>query len=677
MARKTERRGDIMRLRKCLGVAALLVGILCVISGCDFGGGEHEHTFNKWSVTKQPGCVDVGVQSRECEECGYVETGELAAVGHTTVRDAYVKATCTTDGLTEGSHCGVCGETLQAQEAIPAFGHMPLKDYPVEPTCTAEGLTEGSHCALCGVTIVEQTPVAPTGHKYENVTVVIPANCQNPGTKRYSCIWCDISYTDMYTTTEHTIVDDPAVEPTCTESGLTAGTHCSVCNLVFKPQEFVAAKGHSPVNDAHVAPTCTEAGSENGIHCGACNEILQEATVLPALGHQNVEEIVEEATCLGAGLKQFTCSLCGHIEQEPYELPQYTETDIYSAAAEFIGQIITYDRNGKAYAEGVCFVLTSNGMIVTNYTTIVGAYSAEIILNQVPYPVESVLAYDAARDLAVLQVDVEGLIPAQICTKPLTDGQTVYAVGPAKGLSNTYTQGVILVASKEVDGVVYVHHDAAVTAANAGGPLMNVYGEVVGISSLNASVTNGMQLSVFATELDKLVFGEPVTLAQLYEQTTSPRQRIIDMILANGTTDGLGNVVLYAHQIDSDGIAIYELGYEPETQQLFVELSNTSSGNKILTRIYLTEDPAQLRYTCQFSNGSKVYNTMYGLLDAGSYTANSSLTYVSSEGMEGQEEVLTLMYKPYMNKTLVWLDDYLNENLGITIAELGFAKFNS
>lgn len=664
-----------MRLRKCIGVVAVLIGILCVMSGCDFGGGEHEHSFNKWSVTKQPGCVDPGVQSRECEECGYVETGELPAVGHTTVRDPYVKATCTNDGLTEGSHCGVCGETLQAQEAIPAFGHMPLKDYPVEPTCTAEGLTEGSHCALCGVTIVKQEPVAPTGHKYDNVTIVIPADCQNPGTKKYSCIWCDISYTDIYTTTEHTVVEDPAVPATCTESGLTAGTHCSVCNLVFTPQEFVPAKGHNPVNDAYLAPTCTEEGRENGIHCGVCNEVLQEATVLEALGHQNTEEILEEATCLGAGVKQFTCTVCGHMEQAPYELEQYTETDIYSAAAEFIGQILTYDRNGKVCGEGVGFVLTSNGRIVTNYATIAGAYSAEIVINQVTYPVESVLAYDIARDLAVLQVDVEGLIPAQICTKPLTDGQTVYAVGPAKGLSNTYTQGVILSAMRVLNGVTYIQHDAEVSAANSGGPLMNVYGEVVGISSWSASAANGMQLSMFATELDNLVYGEPITLAALYEQNTSAHQKIIDMILANGTTDGMGNVVLYAHKIDSDGIAIYELGYEPDSQRLFVELSNTSSGNKILTRIYLTEDPTQLRYTCQFSAGSKVFNTMYGLLDGENYTVSSELKYEVSEGMEGQESVLLTMYKPYLNKTLDWLDGYLYENLELTLADLGFAAY--
>ena len=143
-----------MRLRKYLGVALLTVGLLALLSGCDFGSQQHTHTFSKWEVTKDPTCVDEGVQSRECRECGYVETEKIDPVGHTTAKTAAVKATCITDGLTEGTHCSVCNEVLLAQETIPAFGHSPLKDYAVEPTCTTDGLTEGSHCGLCGAVIV-------------------------------------------------------------------------------------------------------------------------------------------------------------------------------------------------------------------------------------------------------------------------------------------------------------------------------------------------------------------------------------------------------------------------------------------------------------------------------------------------------------------------------------------
>ena len=75
--------------------------------------------------------------------------------------DPSIEATCTYTGLTEGSHCSVCGEVLVAQEVIPAKGHTEVIDAAVAPTQTQTGLTEGSHCSVCGEILVAQEVVPP------------------------------------------------------------------------------------------------------------------------------------------------------------------------------------------------------------------------------------------------------------------------------------------------------------------------------------------------------------------------------------------------------------------------------------------------------------------------------------------------------------------------------------
>ncbi len=100
----------------------------------------------------------------------------------------------------------------------------------------------------------------------------------------YSSITADAEFTARYTAIPHTEVVDKAVEPTCTETGLTEGKHCSVCSAVLAEQEAVPAKGHTEVIDKAVEPTCTKTGLTEGKHCSVCSAVLVEQEVVPALG---------------------------------------------------------------------------------------------------------------------------------------------------------------------------------------------------------------------------------------------------------------------------------------------------------------------------------------------------------------------------------------------------------
>ena len=160
-------------MKKTLKIAALcglLTIILLATASCSnimdslFGTTEepHTHTFGNWTILKNATCIEKGQQERTCS-CGEKETQEIKALGHTEAADAAVAPTCTTDGLTAGSHCSTCGEVFVAQDVIPAE-HNWMQLSLLEPaTCFTYG-EERRSCRVCGV--VEDAPVEPLEHNF-------------------------------------------------------------------------------------------------------------------------------------------------------------------------------------------------------------------------------------------------------------------------------------------------------------------------------------------------------------------------------------------------------------------------------------------------------------------------------------------------------------------------------
>ena len=127
------------------------------------------------------------------------------------------------------------------------FGHKEIVDSAIEATCTTNGLTVGSHCEICGNVFVKQELVEAIGHDYATVTT--EPTCTEQGYTLYCC-HCEDFYIDNYVDAlGHKEVINSAVAPTCNETGKTQGKYCSVCNEVLIAQETVEAIGHDFDND--------------------------------------------------------------------------------------------------------------------------------------------------------------------------------------------------------------------------------------------------------------------------------------------------------------------------------------------------------------------------------------------------------------------------------------------
>ena len=100
-----------------------------------FTCGKHE--YGDFEILKNPTCTEKGQKGKICKKCGKItEKTDIDAAGHAPVTDPAVAPTETSDGLTEGSYCGVCGVVLQAQEVIP------MLDPTIDPWFSRAATTE-------------------------------------------------------------------------------------------------------------------------------------------------------------------------------------------------------------------------------------------------------------------------------------------------------------------------------------------------------------------------------------------------------------------------------------------------------------------------------------------------------------------------------------------------------
>jgi serine protease Do len=163
---------------------------------------------------------------------------------------------------------------------------------------------------------------------------------------------------------------------------------------------------------------------------------------------------------------------------------------------------------------GSGFVLSSDGVIVTNNHVVDGATTITVTLADGRKLGARVLGRDANSDLAVLKVDATALPAVRIGrSDALVVGDSVVAIGNALALDGgpTVTQGIVSALDRTISagdqggqGTETLRHvlqtDAAINPGNSGGPLLNAAGEVIGI---NTAVAGDAQNIGFALAIDK------------------------------------------------------------------------------------------------------------------------------------------------------------------------------
>ncbi len=360
------------------------------------------------------------------------------------------------------------------------------------------------------------------------------------------------------------------------------------------------------------------------------------------------------------------------------ETPQgesYTATEIYEMTKNSIGEITTYDRRGDELALGTGFVYETNGKIITNYHVIEESCSASIALNGTTYTVQSVLAYDKEIDLAILKVNAS-LSPLSISYDEPTVGETAYAFGSSRGLTGTFSQGIVTCANRTLDGVSYVQHDAAISGGNSGGPLINGKGKVIGVNTLTIKDSQNLNLAIATGEIKSLTFGTEMTLEEVYEEefgAIDPLLSLKAFIANNGTYDSgdyeyelnLGRTYSNDYTTTYLRVAYYDIADDEITLGLMLFSDSLNAYTSF------TVDAIDGIYSWMFveTNYSEyAYGSFYATLFDDNYILPSSSSNISSSSsLLTTRRLATSMLRYF----LIYFDEDFASS-GVTASDLGF-----
>lgn len=211
-------------------------------------------------------------------------------------------------------------------------------------------------------------------HEFSDWSIIKNASCTEEGTLERSCTKCGYGETSSISQIEHTPIVLKSVAATCSSTGLTDGSKCSVCDEILVSQEVIDKSDHSPVTIKSVSATCTNTGLTEGSKCSSCGTVLVAQKTVNKTSHVPVPLKAIAPTCSSTGLTEGSkCSSCGVVLTSQNTIPKnaHVPTTVKAVPAtctstglsegskcSICGSIITAQKNtaalGHSFTNGEC-----------------------------------------------------------------------------------------------------------------------------------------------------------------------------------------------------------------------------------------------------------------------------------------------------------------------------------
>jgi len=233
--------------------------------------------------------------------------------------------------------------------------------------------------------------------------------------------------------------------------------------------------------------------------------------------------------------------------------------------------IETFDAKGNSVSRGSGFFIAEN-RVITNRHVIERSSRVEIhLMDGKKFVVRGVLAVDGEGDLALLQVEVpKGLaIPLPIVRAVPQEGESIVVIGNPFGLEGSVSNGIVS-AVREISGYgKIIQITAPISPGSSGSPVVNMYGQVIGVATLQAAEGQSLNFAVPAERIALLKVNDLQTVSSLTAETQKSKRAAAERFYSQGVAqlsrDDYGRAVSYferATELDSNyAEAWYQAGF--------------------------------------------------------------------------------------------------------------------
>ncbi len=222
---------------------------------------------------------------------------------------------------------------------------------------------------------------------------------------------------------------------------------------------------------------------------------------------------------------------------------------LYSRCSPSVVGIMANYEDNSGYGWGTGVIMDASGYIITNAHVISDASSCTVVLWNGRECPALLVGEDTHTDLAVLKIEAKGLVPASFGDSNLLSvGDEVVAIGNPLGaeFSGTLTNGIVSAINRSVDysgtSMTLIQTNAALNEGNSGGPLINMYGQVVGI-------TNMKMVNSYGATIEGIGFAIPSTTVK----------QVVDQLIANGKVVGRPGIGITCGSVPQQAMDEYGL----------------------------------------------------------------------------------------------------------------------